>query len=246
MWGFDDIAGVAGIGGVAVYLGSYAALQAGLLRGNGYLYASLNLLAASLVLASLMVEFNLSSAIIQISWIIISAVGITRIFLQSRALRFSAEEEEVRMRRFPILSRIEARRLLNAGQWREGSAGHVLTTEGDPVRALFYIASGEVDVRVRGQTVAQVGPGALIGEMACLDEGPASATTRLATPTRYLEIPSEALTRQIRRDPDLATKLDFVFAGYTRDTLRATNTKLSEALIRTRDPLSETRADESV
>ena len=59
---------VAGYGGVAFYLGSYGLLQLGVLRGNSYTYAALNLLAAALVLVSLFRNWNLFSAIIQISW----------------------------------------------------------------------------------------------------------------------------------------------------------------------------------
>ena len=39
----------AGLLGVVLYVGSYAALQTGLLRSNGYAYAAANLVAASLV-----------------------------------------------------------------------------------------------------------------------------------------------------------------------------------------------------
>ena len=59
---------IAGIFGVGFYLGSYASLQLGFLKGDGYAYAILNALAAGLVLLSLKEAFNLSSAVIQVSW----------------------------------------------------------------------------------------------------------------------------------------------------------------------------------
>jgi hypothetical protein len=59
-----DFYNAIGIAGVALYLGSYAALQVGLLRGQSYAYASINLAAASCVLISLTQNFNLSSALI--------------------------------------------------------------------------------------------------------------------------------------------------------------------------------------
>lgn len=68
----------AGYFGVAFYLISYTCLQLGLIRGSGYAYALMNLTAASLVLVSLTVKFNLASSIIQIMWIVISAFGIAR------------------------------------------------------------------------------------------------------------------------------------------------------------------------
>lgn len=65
-----------GVAGFVVYLASFAALQAKFLDGNGSLYAILNVLAASLVLVSLMDAFNLASALIQVSWIAIGVSGL--------------------------------------------------------------------------------------------------------------------------------------------------------------------------
>ena len=96
LFGFE-ILEIAGLTGVAFYLGSYAALQIGLIRGNGYLYPILNGVAASLVLAGLMKDFNLSSAIIQGSWIVISIIGITRLFYIRNSIRFTADENIKRL-----------------------------------------------------------------------------------------------------------------------------------------------------
>ena len=86
---------MAGLVGVAFYLGSYAALQSGLLSGAGYLHTILNLIAASLVLVSLFAEWNMSSALIQASWIVISLIGLTRLYIRHRMLRFSDEEQHL-------------------------------------------------------------------------------------------------------------------------------------------------------
>ena len=69
---------VFGLLGFAAYLGSFGALQFGLLDGNGKTFAWINVIAASFVLISLYDAFNLASALIQISWIIIGYVGIVR------------------------------------------------------------------------------------------------------------------------------------------------------------------------
>ena len=65
-----------GLLGFFVYLASFAALQMRLLDGNGVAYAALNILAAALVLVSLTEAFNLASALIQISWIVIGLFGL--------------------------------------------------------------------------------------------------------------------------------------------------------------------------
>jgi len=71
-----------GLSGTALYIGSYFLLQAGKIRGDSVTYSVLNLLAASLVLFSLSYKFNLASTLIQISWILISLVGLARILSQ--------------------------------------------------------------------------------------------------------------------------------------------------------------------
>ena len=67
-----------GLLGFATYLGGFGALQLGWLDGNGKTYAWANVLGASFVLISLYDAFNLASALIQVSWIIIGYVGIVR------------------------------------------------------------------------------------------------------------------------------------------------------------------------
>lgn len=68
---------IIGLLGFLTYLGSFAALQAKILNGNGSIYALLNVIAASLVLLSLTEAFNLASALIQISWIAIGLAGLS-------------------------------------------------------------------------------------------------------------------------------------------------------------------------
>lgn len=72
----DTLYRIAGLFGFFFYMASFAALQLKLLDGQGLTYSLLNVLAASLVLVSLVAEFNLASALIQVSWIVIGFVGI--------------------------------------------------------------------------------------------------------------------------------------------------------------------------
>ncbi len=73
-----------GLAGFVGYIAGFAGLQFGFLDGNGWVYSLINILAASLVLASLMEQFNLASALIQISWIVIGIAGITLRGLRKR------------------------------------------------------------------------------------------------------------------------------------------------------------------
>ncbi|MEL7151675.1 MAG: hypothetical protein AAGK71_13125 [Pseudomonadota bacterium] len=76
-----------GLLGVALYLGSYAALQTGWLRADQEAYALLNIAAAACVLLELQRNYNLPSVLIQVSWILISIVGLLRIRTRKRRAR---------------------------------------------------------------------------------------------------------------------------------------------------------------
>ncbi len=65
-----------GVIGFLLYLLSFGSVQLGWLDGNSLAYSLANILAASLVAISLTVDFNLSAALIQGSWIILGVAGL--------------------------------------------------------------------------------------------------------------------------------------------------------------------------
>jgi len=66
-----------GMLGVAAILAAYALLQAGRLDARTPSYSLLNALGAAGVLVSLRYEFNLSAAVIEGAWLVISLYGLT-------------------------------------------------------------------------------------------------------------------------------------------------------------------------
>lgn len=78
---FADLVGVVG---VALYLVSYFLLQIEHLRFDDYSYLVLNILAAFLIIISLISEFNLSAFLIEVVWAMISFVGVVRRWLRGR------------------------------------------------------------------------------------------------------------------------------------------------------------------
>ena len=225
-----DIYQLAGIAGVVFYLAAYGLLQLGGVRGNGYPYALMNLIGASLVLVSLFSSWNLFSAIIQVSWITLSVLGMARVWLMTQGLRFNGAEQTLLDGHFPTLRRLDARKLLNAGAWVDCAAGQTLTVQDAPVTQLSYLHDGGVDIEIGGQVIAQVGPGGFIGEMGCLASAPASATVRTNTSTRIFAVTSDALRRLVKRNPDLGPHLEFAFSGNTRAKLLATNALLQQSM----------------
>jgi Cyclic nucleotide-binding domain len=71
--------------------------------------------------------------------------------------------------------------------------GEALMKEGDVGGELFLLLDGIVDVEVNDDPVAEIGPGALLGERALLEGGKRTATVRAKTPVRVAVVPADAI-----------------------------------------------------
>lgn len=217
-----------GLVGVVLYIAAYAALQLGLVQGSGYTYTVTNLVAALLVLVSLMESFNLSSAIIQITWIAISIFGLSRMFFLHYVTRLNVEETAFMKSKLPSVSRPLARRFLNAGLWIDDDTGTVLATEGQPIGALVYLISGKANVDIDGKTVGRLEPDTFIGELTCFDAEPATATVTLKGKSRFFWISTESLNKLCKRNPDLRFAMENAIGRDTRMKLVAANARISD------------------
>ena len=72
--------------GVVVLMIAYLMLQLNKLRSDELAYSLLNAIGASLIVISLLYDFNLSALLMEVFWVLISFVGIYRYFRQ-KALR---------------------------------------------------------------------------------------------------------------------------------------------------------------
>ena len=218
----------AGYLGVGFYLASYALLQMGLVRGSHYPYAIMNLIAASLVLLSLSVKFNLSAAIIQIMWIIISTFGICRLYVIERTTRFN--ENELRLINDVLydMPKPLARKFLNRGIWIDADVGTELTREGEEVENLIYLLSGRADVISQRKSVASI-KGGFIGEMNVLQPGPASATVIIDQPALIFTASGEALRKTASTDSEFRAYLQEHLALATRTKLIEANSRLLQS-----------------
>ena len=62
--------------------------------------------------------------------------------------------------------------------------GRTLVEQGEPGDSLFLLLDGVLDVEVDGEKLAEVGPGAILGERAVLEGGRRTATLRAVTPVK--------------------------------------------------------------
>jgi hypothetical protein len=74
-YGLLDIFGIAG---VILLVITYLLLQVNKLQSAGLLYSLLNALGASLIILSLLDNFNLSAFLMEAFWVLISLVGVVR------------------------------------------------------------------------------------------------------------------------------------------------------------------------
>ncbi len=162
----------------------------GCIHGAGYTYAFLNLIASTLVLLSLVMNFDLWSAILQVSWITISTFGMTRFVVLSRRVRFTQEERALVGESLSEFTSLGARQFLNAGIWLDKPAGEEITTLGQEIGFLYYLAQGRLQVSAGGTMIRAMDARNFIGELTCFSGGPASATLRAASQLRLCAIDS--------------------------------------------------------
>lgn len=219
---------IAGLLGAAVTVCAYLALQLGLLRGQGYYYPGLNAVGACLVLFSLTAAFNLSSAIMQVIWITVSAVGIGRYYILSRISRLDPEEQSFVDKTMPGLGRIEARRLLNLATRGDGEPGMRLTEGGERNRNVYYLLSGTAEVRDGNTVIAEIGENTFVGDMGLMSDESATATVELAEPGRYLAFPVDALQKLLENDAEIRRHLKAALSRHLVDKLLRTSRDLAD------------------
>jgi Cyclic nucleotide-binding domain len=76
---------------------------------------------------------------------------------------------------------------------RKLSEGDTLVREGDEGRELFLILDGVLSVERDGEPLAEVGPGAILGELALLGDGRRTATLVATTNVRIAVVPRDAI-----------------------------------------------------
>ncbi len=83
---------------------------------------------------------------------------------------------------------------------------HYLFREGDPPDAMYVIKSGKFAVVKTKQTseivLAEIGPGAMVGEMAFFDNKPRSASVKALKDSEVIALPYKALHAQFQNFPE--------------------------------------------
>ena len=82
-----------------------------------------------------------------------------------------------------------------APHWIRLRKGATLVNQGDPGHELYLLFDGVLAVEIDGATVTELGPGAVVGEVALLEGGRRTATLRAVTACRVAAVPGDRIDR---------------------------------------------------
>ena len=105
------------------------------------------------------------------------------------------------------------------------SPGAALFHEGDMGNEMFVLIQGLMDIVVGGNTVETAMRGALIGEMALIEQAPRAATVIAKTACRLARVDQRRFLSLVQENPEFAAHVMKVLV----DRLREMNRRLSQA-----------------
>ncbi|MBI4951876.1 MAG: cyclic nucleotide-binding domain-containing protein [Myxococcales bacterium] len=178
----------------------------------GGMFLSVCLLASPVGWASL--AWNLVFALI-------NGVQITRLLLERRPVHLRPEEHELHRLAFRALRPREMLRLLGATRFVDAAPGEVLVAAGRDPERLLVVLEGRLEVRVAGASVAALGPGQFVGEMAFLTRELPKADVVVVEPARLASLDAAGLRRSVAHDAELRAAVQGILGADLAGKLRA-------------------------
>jgi CRP-like cAMP-binding protein len=108
---------------------------------------------------------------------------------------------------FASCSKRELRHLAGMARAHQLDVGQHVLEQGQPANAAYIIVAGRAEVRRDDVSVAELGPGQVVGELGLLLRGNHSATVTATTPIEIVELPRAALQEAVEEVPGLAWNL---------------------------------------
>ena len=148
------------------------------------------------------------------------------LLLRERALaKLPAADAPLLRRAFDGLDDAQIAKLLRAADWRDVTAGEVITRQDAPVEALYFVLSGRAKVEVEGQNVAQLEHGTFIGEIAYLTGNAASARVVMEEAGRLLAFSRVRVAKVTAGDKQISGILYQVLGRDLAQKMRQANTR---------------------
>ena len=110
----------------------------------------------------------------------------------------------------------------NEPEIRTFPVGEYLFREGDdPVHHMFAILEGDVRIERAGRTIATLGAGDLVGEMALIDARPRSASARAGTRVRAAVVTEKRFLFLVQQHPSFSLAMLRVLTQRLRANLES-------------------------
>jgi CRP-like cAMP-binding protein len=101
---------------------------------------------------------------------------------------------------------------------RELAAGTTLFREGDPGDLMYVLISGSAHISVGGRVLETAEAGAIVGEMAMIDDGARSATVVARSDCKFVPIDRRRFNFLVQQTPNFALHVMRVIANRLRKT----------------------------
>jgi CRP-like cAMP-binding protein len=95
-------------------------------------------------------------------------------------------------------------------------AGEAIFREFDMGAEMYVVIEGEVELTIGTRVVETLGPGAIFGEMALIDQAPRTATAVATTATKLAVIPEKRFLFMVQTTPHFALHIMKVMADRLR------------------------------
>lgn len=94
--------------------------------------------------------------------------------------------------------------------------GRAIFRKGERGDAMYVVVDGRVEVSVGGRVLDRIGPGAVFGEMALIDDAPRTASAVARTKCRVVKIDARRFQSLVQKTPDFALQIMAVMANRLR------------------------------
>jgi CRP-like cAMP-binding protein len=130
-----------------------------------------------------------------------------------------------------------AREVADLGEFKVATARDSLIRRGDASSDLYVILDGTVEVyTASGEVLAKVGPGAVIGEVALVDDQPRSADAVCTSTVKYVRLPSKELRQWMNAHREAGFVMLANLCRVLSARLRGVNLTVDDLARKTDDP----------
>jgi CRP-like cAMP-binding protein len=169
----------------------------------------------------------------QACYILISVLGIARVFVNARMLRQTPEERDFISNHLPDLRREHVRSLLKRAEWKDVPAGVTLCKQDEKLDRFCFLSEGEAAVTIDDRFIGN-SHDCFVGELSFMTDGPATATVVTTTPSRILVFERKDLEPLIKRQPEIKLALIAGFSNAAKSMLLRRNQEALSADARAR------------